>query len=170
VHAFEPTPSTFQLLSLNTADYPNITTMPLAVWDHDTQVELRDFGVTTSMFNSVLNERHADQQGTTITVAACTLDAYVEQATLTPTFIKIDAEAAESQVIAGADQILRSARPSLTVEVGDNEHDRPVPSRDLLRTVCSTYSYAPFEFAEGRIRPHSIRDHYAYDNILLVPC
>jgi hypothetical protein len=86
-----------------------------------------------------------------------------------PTFIKIDAESAESQVIDGLAAVLREHHPILTVEVGDIAPDQPVSSRELLDTICGTYDYHPFEFAEGETRSHTLQDRYEYDNILLVP-
>jgi hypothetical protein len=88
---------------------------------------------------------------------------------LTPGFIKIDAESAESQVIEGLSETLRQHHPALTVEVGDHSADQPISSRELLDSICSNYNYRPVEFADGKIQPHEPRDRYGYDNILLLP-
>jgi hypothetical protein len=48
VHAFEPTPSTFEVLRQNTASRPNIRANNLALWSTPTTVQFQDYGCTYS--------------------------------------------------------------------------------------------------------------------------
>lgn len=171
VHAFEPTESTYRVLTRNVAGRANVTTNRTAVWSSACELDLHQFDTAASMFNSVFAPRSAGVSGGRIVkVPAVSLDQYVAEHRLKPNFIKIDAESAELQVIQGlADETLPQHRPALTVEVGDASPQQPVSSHDLLKHICDTYGYTPFEYAAGTVRPHRLRESYDYGNILLKP-
>jgi FkbM family methyltransferase len=166
VHAFEPTPSTFAVLESN-ATKPNVTLRCAAVWSHEDELDLRDFGVGRSMFNSLYAPRLAsDAPYSTIRVPAVALDDYVEETGVIPDFVKIDAESAEMSIIEGMTRTIDRHGPLITVEVGDLTDDQPLSSRALLERLTEK-GYSPFEYADGEIRPHTLLDQYGYDNILL---
>lgn len=169
IHAFEPTPSSYELLEWNAARQPNMQPQRLAVWSHAAELELRDFGPQRSMFNSVYAPRlDGDLSYETVKVRAVALDDYVDKTRVVPDFVKIDAESAELQVIEGMHRTIAAHHPMLTVEVGDMSEEQPVSSRELLEQVIAL-GYSPFEFSDGQIRPHALRERYGYDNILFAP-
>ena len=166
VHAFEPTPSTFGVLQSN-ATKRNVTLRRVAVWSHEDELDLRDFGLGRSMFNSLYAPRLTrDAPYETVRVPAIALDDYVQETGVAPDFVKIDAESAEMSVIEGMTQTIDRHGPCIAVEVGDLSADQPLTSRALLERLADK-GYEPFEYADGEIRPHSLLDRYGYDNILL---
>lgn len=169
VHSFEPTPSTYRLLTRNTMELPNVKLQNVAVWHEAAQLRIRDFGAVLSMYNSLFDPRLPNGVGAgggvERTVPAISLDEYL-QTERPPDFVKIDAESAELHVLQGMQRILEEHRPVVTLEVGDLDISGVPTSRSLLEHLID-YGYQPFEF-DKVIRPHKLRDRYDYDNILLV--
>jgi hypothetical protein len=57
VVSFEPTPSTRLILESNLSDLPTVIVEPFAVWKQDGEIQMTDFGVAASAFNSFANPR-----------------------------------------------------------------------------------------------------------------
>lgn len=172
VHAFEPMPETFGVLAENTADRGNVSLNQLAVWSKNSDLEIRDYGPRLSAFNSVYAPRVSSKSSRletarTVTVQAVTLDHYRLATMAAPTFIKIDAESAEHEIVQGMHQLLTYDRPAISIEVGDFDLEGVPTSAELLSSIIE-YGYQPFEFTE-EIKPHELRQHYSYNNILLMP-
>lgn len=169
VHSFEPTPSTFGLLARNTADLSNVTANQVAVWHEAAELELSDFGPAMSMYNSLFTPRLAGRPripAGRYPVQAVPLDEYAESAG-SPDFVKIDAESAELSVLRGMEALIAAARPKITLEVGDFGVEDAPASRSVLEWVIDR-GYEPYEYVNGRIQAHELRETYGYDNILLV--
>lgn len=92
VHLFEPAPRAVRLLRKTLELYPNMTLYPVAVSD--------SAGIIAFQEEKGLDMSHVDQQG--IPVPAITLDSIG----ILPTFIKIDVEGHEPEVLRGARRIL----------------------------------------------------------------
>jgi FkbM family methyltransferase len=173
VHSFEPTPSTFAVLRQNMQRFPNAVQNNLAAYSHAGVLEFRDFGVAFSAFNSLASDKlgvvdRARITSTSTRVPTITLDEYVRQVAVTPHFIKIDAEGAELEILRGMPDILRRARPMITLEVGDKGGADEVRSRDVVDFIMA-HEYAALEFAGESYQPHQPRDAYEYGNLLFVP-
>ncbi len=173
VHAFEPTPSTFEVLRRNTAMKPNVRVNNVALWSRAESLEFRDYGTMYSAFNSIQAGEVEDNMregvsGAPCTVQATSVDEYVRITGATPNFLKLDAEGAELNILAGMAETIRRARPILTVEVGDDLERNSSRSRELLEAVIS-HGYRPFEARNGVIEPHQLLPKYRYENILLLP-
>jgi FkbM family methyltransferase len=109
VHAFEPTPKTFEILKENT---DGITLVPKAIMDKRGTIQIADFGLASGINTAMLT---GDEKNL-ISVEAMTLDEYCEQQSTYPTYIKIDTEGAEHLVIAGGKKTLMDQHPILIVE------------------------------------------------------
>lgn len=173
VHAFEPTPSTFEMLRTNAGWRRGVVLNQSAVWSRPQRLAIRDFGGRLSAFNSAFAPRLSQHDRnhtseTSIEVSAVALDDYCAARDLHPQFVKIDAESAEWHIISGMERLLNADRPAVTVEVGDFDIEGAPASVELL-DVLIMRGYQPFEFHDGSIRRHVLRDRYEYDNILLVP-
>lgn len=170
VHAFEPTPSTLDLLSLNLAPLSNAVVVPLAAYSSRGRVAFNDFGPKWSAFNSFVSPRTKSTVGvasSTIEVETVTIDDYVASKKLRPDFIKIDAESTEFEVLAGMHAVMSLIRPILSIEVGD-EGGQKGRSRALIEHIMS-FSYLPFEYRSGVIARHAPKDAYTYDNLVMLP-
>jgi FkbM family methyltransferase len=173
VHSFEPTPSTYEVLCKNTASKLNITPRNLAMWSEPKTLEFRDYGVAYAGFNSVETGGIEDNmregvRGIPRTVQATTVDAYVRQTGVRPDILKLDAEGAELNIIAGMAETIAQSRPILTVEVGDDPAKNISRSRELIEAVIAK-GYKPFDARKGAIVPHQLLQKYEYDNILMMP-
>jgi len=173
VHSFEPTPSTYEVLCKNTAAKPNITPRNMAMWSEPRTLEFRDYGVAYAGFNSVETGGVEDNmregvRGTPRKVQATTVDAYVRETGVRPDILKLDAEGAELNIIAGMTETIERSRPILTVEVGDDPAKNVSRSRELIEAVMAK-GYKAFDARQGDVVPHQLLRKYEYDNILLMP-
>jgi FkbM family methyltransferase len=173
IHAFEPTPSSFQILQRNCQDLARPVLNNAAVWAQTGKVTFTELGTTLSAFNTLLEPRLTEMHLENAirlrhTVAAVSLDDYSAGLGVVPDFIKIDAENAESAIVKGMEGLLVNARPIVTLEVGDFEAPDVPSSRQLVETMMR-FGYDGFEFYDGRIRTHEPRDRYPYDNLFFVP-
>jgi FkbM family methyltransferase len=121
VHSFEPTLSTFQFLKINTTTRKNVTANNCAVFSREGALYLNDYGIGYFGLNS-LYELHDTidflPKPKKIKVRGITVDKYVRENRLSPCFIKIDAESAESDIIRGMEETIARFNPSLLIERG----------------------------------------------------
>ncbi|WUH89650.1 FkbM family methyltransferase [Streptomyces sp. NBC_00433] len=173
VFAFEPTPSTFEVLAQNAGTECNITPINKAVWSEATMIELRDYGPCYSAFNSTFRARlpesvRVDLTERTHSVPAVRLDDFVRDQGCVPDAVKIDVESAEMHVLHGMQAMLSGSRPIVSLEVGDMGVPGATRSRVLVEHVLS-FDYRAFELRDGRALPHQLREEYGYENIIFAP-
>lgn len=76
---------------------------------------------------------------------------------------------AELFILQGLDHTLRTARPMLTLEMGDSPQDPlPTPSRRVVDHMFAR-GYRGIEFIGGKFIDHIPRERYSYTNILFLP-
>jgi FkbM family methyltransferase len=173
VDAFEPTPSTFGVLASNVRSLPNVAINQVAVWSERSELDVMDLGTRLSAYNSVFPPRlgggaPAGRLVKEVRVEAVSLDDYCSSQGIRPNFVKIDAESAEHRILQGMEHLLIKDRPFVSLEVGDFGIPG-VPSSSSLLGAMIDKEYAPFEYADGLIRPHIVCDSYQYDNVLFAP-
>lgn len=169
VHSFEPTTNTFKILKENTINKKNILLNNLAVWTEDKNIELNDFGVEFSAYNSFTHPRiDVNLPTNKISIAATSIDSYVENSKSIPDFIKIDVESAEYQVLKGSENTIDKYHPIITLEVGDKDLPGIITSRELI-DYLEGKGYQSFEYKKGKINKHQLKKRYSYDNILFLP-
>lgn len=171
IHAFEPTPSTFKTLSANTAGRENIHLIQKAIYSHAQTLTFTSYD-SCPAFNSIADSRmeNGEMDGAkshTYEVAAISIDEYCASTGARPDFIKLDAEGAEEQILQGMVRTLADVRPMISLEVGDF---KPGYSQKLIELFLAR-GYQALEFNHQMLRlvPHTIKDRYTYDNLLLVP-
>lgn len=176
VFSFEPTPSTREALELNLKCYEQAVIVPNLAWDENVELDFHDFGTQFSAFNTATSGRLSDEQktiakDTLIKVQAITLDDFCLEKEIRPDLIKIDAESSEIQVLKGMRSLMDKVRPVVTIEVGDMEStlkDGIHKSSEILEFAIG-YDYLPVRPIAGRYEFHVVKDHYDYDNIIMVP-
>ncbi len=174
VHAFEPTPSTYVVLSQNVRRSPNITAVNQAMYNVPSTLQLNDYGVEFSAYNSLFRPRLREEQrrhvaGRVCPVVATTIDRYVGEHNLVPHFIKIDVENLELEVLEGAEETLRRRGATITIEVGDDEDTGSVRRSRQVVDYLMQRGYDAMEYRDDTLVPHQPRDRYAYDNLLFLP-
>jgi FkbM family methyltransferase len=173
VHSFEPTPNTFAVLEDNVQGRENVQTRNVAVWSRETTLAFNDYGLEFSAWNSVYDARldrtmwrkHGQKSHQ---VQAVSLDEYVRSTGVVPSFVKIDAESAEYEILTGMGKTLTELRPAVSLEVGDENAQGAVNSRDLIQYLLDK-GYQALEYRGGKLSTHCLQSQYKYGNILFLP-
>lgn len=173
VHSFEPTRHTHSVVKANVSGRANITLTNAAAWSETTELTFKDYGTTMSAFNSLYEAKLDDAassklHATEYTVAAISMDEYVDQNQVRPTFIKIDAENAEHDILLGMKRTLTDIRPVVTLEVGDVKTGNYKDSASAVRLLIQ-HGYRAQEWRDGQLCEHSPADSYQHTNLLFVP-
>lgn len=173
VHAFEPTPSSFEVLRLNTQKAANIFINNRAVFSRREVLTFNDFGVKASSLNSLFSPRVepllADHKPSSVyEVETISLDEYVRDFSVSPDVVKIDAESAELEILMGMEQIIDKAKPSIIMEVGDLPNSA-VRSADLVEFLVLR-QYHVFSYSDGTLEKvtESLEAKYLPGNRLFV--
>ena len=172
VHAFEPTPGTFELLKINSSCRKNMIVQQKAVFSTTTELAFHDFGLTASAFNSIYEPRLSAEERSSIktenvSVQAVSIDDYVRETGTRPNFIKIDAESAERAILEGGAKTLHEIRPAFTLETGDMDVEGISNTRSVI-DYALTFGYTAIEMKNGTFAPHQVKDSYSYGNLLFV--
>ena len=120
IHSFEPTKVTFESLQTNCSGRDNMTINNKAVFSKSGIMEFNDCGARFLSMNSIYDPRlHVKNlpktmKTTKVNVQTITLDEYCKD--IKPDFIKIDAEAAEFQILLGAEKTMENHRPVISCE------------------------------------------------------
>jgi len=75
-------------------------------------------------------------------------------------------ESAELEVLKGMREIIEQKHPIITIEVGDIVDDLPESRKPIEYLLDRNYDC--FEFKNGKILKHSIKNSYGYDNLLFL--
>lgn len=174
VHTFEPTPTTFALLRRNANSKANITLVNAAVYSQAGPMQLQDFGITFSAFNSIYagkmqNRERKGLHALEYTAQAVTLAHYIETTQAKPNVIKIDAEGAELSILQGLEPAFGCCRPILTVEVGDIPGSGDTPGSRPVVDWLIAHGYRLTEFQKGEFVPHRPQNTYHYTNLVCFP-
>jgi FkbM family methyltransferase len=172
VHSFDPTPSTFEILASNLQSADNSVLQNIAVWSSEQTLTLNDYGLKYASLNTLLkaraSEEHINQlDGNTYSVKANSIDNYCNINNIKPDFVKIDAENAELEILKGMKNIIKTAKPMITVEVGDDSISKEFSSKSLVEYLLSQ-GYEAYEHDRGKIVKHKLLDTYCYNNLLFM--
>jgi FkbM family methyltransferase len=123
VYSFEPTPSTFAVLSENAKSRANITALNLGAGQQNSTLDIADYGLQYCAWNTMADESRmpmalAGVKANRVKVNVVKLDDYLDENGIVPSFIKIDAENFEADVIAGLANTIQKARPIVLMETG----------------------------------------------------
>jgi len=150
IHAFEPTPNISDLLQKNLLNKDRIFLNQVALFNSEGVINFYENLVgksglnTFNVFNikSIVNQDLFKQ----IRVSTTTLDKYCLSHSR-PTFIKIDVEGAEGQVIEGAIETLKNESPIIVMEVWRN----PLNNEGHLRAieVLKKFGYKPYSITNN---------------------
>jgi FkbM family methyltransferase len=176
VHSFEPTPSSFDVLRTNASRKNNVYLNNCAVLSGKKEfVSLNDYGIRYSAFNSMHDPRLPRNVLPKLRVGkyrveSTSIDDYAEKNSVTPEFIKIDAESSEYEILLGMENTIAKARPVISMEVGDLGVRGAPPSKALIDFLTDR-GYQYYTFADGVIIKPSLAEgkHHNSDNLLFLP-
>lgn len=146
VIAFEPSPKTQLLLEENCSQFKNIEIIAKAVSDETRKSEILTFNLW-SAWNTLGNKARFPRLIETFlspqkaTISQITLDDFISSRNdIKPSFIKIDAENFEYQVLKGAQKTINFFKPVITFEGGDLNRD-PKYSTEKILEIIKSYNY-----------------------------
>ncbi len=174
VHSFEPTLSSFGILKANVSNKNNVFINNCAVLSKRKTVFINDYGIRYSAFNSIYNGRLQQNilsklKGKKYEVESISIDDYTKNNGVIPDFIKIDAESSEYEILLGMGETIAKFHPIISIEVGDMGVKGVPRSKDLVSFLINK-GYQPYEFKEGRISQHALKNkQYRYNSILFLP-
>ena len=111
VHAFEPSPQSYQRLKRRAASYPNVYTYPYALGDSNCEAK---FNLHKFSGNDSLASKDEDFSGFQISVKVKTIDSHNFRDV---GLIKIDTEGYELPILLGARRTIVNNKPRLVIEV-----------------------------------------------------
>lgn len=123
VVSFEPVPQTFELLShnLRRLKLKNVTAINLGLSSESGTVRMRipsDKDGSGNYYEASIVDAHRDQEtGVSTMVEVGRLDSFLPVIPRRLSFIKVDVEGHELEVLQGGEMILRSVKPALLVEI-----------------------------------------------------
>jgi len=155
VYAFEPSPSTFDLLkkvlALNSG-YSPVVPEQMAISNTIGNIRFYLSSDLGSNSNSLVEKHPLNRSA--VEIKCTTLDAYAEKNHLTAiALIKIDAEGSELQVLQGAEKVLRTQRPKVILAIHPrlirNNNNQPRDIFSFLTSLNYTVQYKKKELDES---------------------
>jgi FkbM family methyltransferase len=173
VYAFEPVPSTFELLRANLRPGSSYHAIHSAVGEYDGEVEIElPLGEKSELASRDLKTTDVpDAPVERSRVPIVTVDRFCAERGLHFDFVKIDVEGFEMEVLTGAQQTLASEFAPAIIQFEINTHHRrrrqTVGDFELLLR-----GYTLFRLAEHALRPidsqHYLANIYALQNIVAI--
>ncbi len=168
--AFEPTPSTFEVLKINVGRLPQVSLEKNALSDKNGFITFYDYGHRHGVFNSTAAQPlpFLKDKGEKREVETQTLDEWCAKNKAEPSLIKLDTEGTESSIIRTGQTTLKKYQPIILLEVGGG--DAWSQNTKECLDMLSGLSYVFFEVNQhGDLTPHIRKDSYTYQNLVCIP-
>lgn len=172
VHAFEPVPRTARLLRYNVerlAPERNVTVHEAAVSDAGgtATLHLPIEGALENFYTAGLGRREGVRTQP-VTVRTVALDDWVAAAHGRISFVKIDTEGAEWNVLTGSRRVLREHRPVILCEVGDGVRLFGHEQSEVF-SIMRDLGYESFRSIGGALMPTDGPDGRRLPNYVFCP-
>ena len=176
VHAFEPNPLIYPFLEKNlTKIVKNMTLKNLALSDSNGDVNLRIPSRSKSIFKTnyeeiyklgcaTIHEGNKIDNKNNFKVKKIKLDDLLEDKNIS--FIKIDVEGHEREVITGSKKIIKKNKPVLLVEIEERHNNFPI--LDTIEFV-KNFGYNSYFVADGNVKDvKKLKDINSENNFLFI--
>lgn len=162
VYSFEPVPETFALLDHNmrTLQFNQVTRFQCAASSSSgtAQMEIPHYsGGGENFYQSHIVGDSVNPDSRTVPVELRRLDEVLAQGLEHISFMKIDVEGHELDVIGGAGQLLESAHPALLIEVGGSPEEEGSSAQQLFERLRQL-GYSAWVMTHDGLRPRSASD------------
>jgi len=176
VHAFEPNPLIYPFLEKNlTKIVKNMTLKNLALSDSNGDINLRIPSRSKSIFKTnyeeiyklgcaTIHQENKIDNKNSFNVKKIKLDDLLEDKNIS--FIKIDVEGHEREVITGSKKIIRKNKPVLLVEIEERHNNFPI--LDTIEFI-KNFGYNSYFVADGNIKDiKKLKDINSENNFLFL--
>ena len=176
VHAFEPNPLIYPFLEKNlTKIVKNMTLKNLALSDSNGDVNLRIPSRSKSIFKTnyeeiyklgcaTIHEGNKIDNKNNFKVKKIKLDDLLEDKNIS--FVKIDVEGHEREVITGSKKIIKKNKPVLLVEIEERHNNFPI--LDTIEFI-KNFGYNSYFVADGNIKDiKKLKDINSENNFLFL--
>ncbi len=176
VHAFEPNPLIYPFLEKNlTKIVKNMTLKNLALSDSNGDVNLRIPSRSKSIFKTnyeeiyklgcaTIHEGNKIDNKNNFKVKKIKLDDLLEDKNIS--FVKIDVEGHEREVITGSKKIIKKNKPVLLVEIEERHNNFPI--LDTIEFV-KNFGYNSYFVADGNVKDvKKLKDINSENNFLFI--
>ena len=176
VHAFEPNPLIYPFLEKNlTKIVKNMTLKNLALSDSDGDVNLRIPSRSKSIFKTnyeeiyklgcaTIHEGNKIDNKNNFKVKKIKLDDLLEDKNIS--FVKIDVEGHEREVITGSKKIIKKNKPVLLVEIEERHNNFPI--LDTIEFI-KNFGYNSYFVADGNVKDvKKLKDINSENNFLFI--
>lgn len=122
VHAFEPSPLSFDVLRSNSAGRPDLQVHPFIVGETDAEKSFCSFDPKYSEYDTTDPAQYEGKswyrkaRKQLMNIRCITLDSFTMEHHIHPDYIKIDTEGSETAVIAGTKKLLSESAPVVIME------------------------------------------------------
>lgn len=169
VYAFEPDPENFERMKSNVSLNPElslrISVQKLGLGETPGQVKLAVVNSTNRGMNRVVND--ADQF---TNVPLTTLDMFAKSEHIHQiNWIKIDVEGYELKVLKGAEETIKQLRPSLFIELDDNNLRQQMSSASALITWLQKHNYKITNAASGKEVSSAGNFEHCHLDVIAIP-
>jgi len=168
--AFEPTPSTYEVLKQNVSNLPQVITEQIALSEKTGTAHFYDYGYRHGVFNSSVAQPidFLKDQGKKIDVKTDTLDNWCKRTSTKPSLIKLDTEGTEAGILKQGQETLKTYAPIILLEVGGGEAWSENTAECL--NILTAHNYLFFELDNnGNLLPHARQEIYSYKNLVCIP-
>lgn len=157
VFSFEPSDTTFEILSMNATNMLNINLNKNAVGEENGSLTFHEFPIIYSEYNTLDPEAYRraswfdEDFVKLVEVPVVSIDYYTNEKNLIPDVIKVDVEGTEARVIKGMQSLLRDRSILIILEYVPN--DGNIEFHQALE-MLATYQYHPFLInGKGELEP-----------------
>lgn len=153
IYAFEPSEATTNILSRNiAANALGNRVHPIREAVSDKVGTATFYSCADNAFSALKDTKRVEVVSST-TVSTTTIDNFVEKNGLPKvTFIKIDVEGFETEVVLGGLKTLKTFQPDLFVEIYGGENANPDPEKTIK--AITNLGYSAYVFVGGNMVPY----------------
>jgi len=174
VFSIEAMPSTFGYLQNNitrNATAQNVRLHQGAAFNKSCELVFKDFGIIASSLNTTFSNRGDEKllsEPKMVNVQAEKADLILKKNNFTnPSLIKIDAESSERFVLEGLEDTLKKYKPSIVLEIGDDETSE-ISESSIINKFLKGFGYRAHVWDNNKLTPFTFPDSIPYANLVYI--
>jgi len=162
VYAFEPSESSMAMLRSNIdSNLLKSRVIPIQKAVSNASGEADFYICSDNAFSGLKDTKRVEVLETQV-VPVTTIDSFIEKNTIEKvTFIKIDVEGFETEVVGGGRKTLERFRPDLFIEIYGGTDANPSPEKTIM--LLQDMGYSAYVFSDGVMYPYKAHSDSLYN-------